>query len=100
MKVLKDFDNKLCSREEYTIEVNHLNNRTPNITEIRKKIAEITSSKEDLISVRGTYTKYGFGKSVTYAYIYKDKEAYNKFELDNKKKKNDKKEKAKKQVSK
>ena len=97
MKVLKDFDNKLCDRCEYTIEINHINNKTPSTTEVRKKVAEMTKSKEELISIKGTYTKYGFGRSVAQVYIYNSNESYKRFETINKKKKNDKKEKSEKQ---
>jgi len=45
MKVLRDFDNKLCDRCEYTVEINHINNKTPTTTEVRKKVAEMTKSK-------------------------------------------------------
>tara|TARA_Y100000034_G_C6854017_1_gene387799 strand:- start:31 stop:336 length:306 start_codon:yes stop_codon:yes gene_type:complete len=86
MKVLKNFDNKLCDRIEYTIEINHMHNRTPGIGEVKKKVAEVTKTKEDLISVKGTYTKYGVGKSITHAYIYNNINAYKKFEVRNKKK--------------
>ena len=57
MKVLRDFDNRLCNRNEYTIEVNHLNNRTPDRNEIKKKVSELTNHPENLISVEGTFTK-------------------------------------------
>jgi len=90
MKVLKNFDNKLCDRTEYTIEINHMFNKTPGTSEVRKKIAEVTNADENLISVRGTYTKYGVGKSITNAYIYNNKDAYTRFEVRNKKKKNGK----------
>ena len=90
MKVLRDFDNKLCDRNEYTIEINHLNNKTPDRNEVKRKVAELTSHPESLISVEGTYTKYGVGKSLTYAYIYNNKDAFTRFEVRNKKKKNGK----------
>jgi ribosomal protein S24E len=90
MKILKDFDNKLCDRNEYTIEINHLKNKTPSIQEIRKKIADMTKSKEDLISIKGAYTKYGFGRSLAQVYIYNNIESYKKFEIINKKQKNGK----------
>tara|TARA_Y100000034_G_C6680471_1_gene299104 strand:+ start:147 stop:443 length:297 start_codon:yes stop_codon:yes gene_type:complete len=98
MKVLKDFNNKLCDRIEYTIEVNHLNAKTPTKEEIKKKISEITKSKENLISLKGIYTKYGFGKSVTHAYVYGSEESFKYFEIRNKKT-NGKKKKTKKQSS-
>ena len=90
MKVLKHFNNKLCDRTEYIVEINHMFNRTPGAGEVKKKVAEITKANEDLISVRGTYTKYGVGKSITHAYIYNNKDAYRRFEIRNKKKKNGK----------
>ena len=92
MKVLKDFNNKLCDRVEYTIEVNHLNAKTPTKEEIKKKISEITKSKENLISLKGIYTKYGFGKSVTHAYVYNNEKSFKYFEVRNKKKNGKKKE--------
>ena len=101
MKVLKDFDNKLCDRGEYTVEINHLNNKTPTTGEVRKKIAEMTNNDEKLISVKGTYTKYGFGRSVVHAYIYNNSDSFKKFEVINKKqKKNGKEEKTKEQKTK
>jgi ribosomal protein S24E len=96
MMILKDFDNKLCSRGEYTIEIDHLNQTTPRKDEVKKKIAEYIKVNEDLIALKGTYTKYGFGKSLIRAYIYSDRESFNRFEVKNKKK-NDKKEKGKEQ---
>lgn len=96
MKVLRDFDNKLCDRNEYTIEINHLNNKTPDRNEVKRKVAELTSHPENLISVEGTYTKYGFGKSVIHAYVYNNEESFKKFEVINKKK-NGKEEKSKEQ---
>jgi|SRR3989344_1678264 len=84
MKVLRDFDNRLCNRNEYTIEVNHLNNRTPDRNEIKKKVSELTNHPENLISVEGTFTKYGFGKSVVHAYAYDNEEAFKRFEIINK----------------
>lgn len=101
MKVLKDFNNKLCKRVEYTIEVNHINNKTPSKIEIKKKIADITNSDESLIKLKGIYTKYGFGRSITHAYVYTDEKSYKCFEVKNKRKsgkkeKNKRKEEAKK----
>jgi len=92
MKVLKDFNNKLCNRTEYTIEINHVGNKTPTKDEIKKKIIDITKSNQNLISLKGIYTKYGFGKSITHAYVYTDEESFKNFEVRNKKKKNGKKE--------
>lgn len=100
MKVLKDFDNKLCNRNEYTIEINHLNNKTPSQAEVKKKIAELTSFPENLVSVQGTFTKYGFGKSIVHAYVYNNEESLKRFEIINKKQKNDKEEKGKEQKTK
>jgi len=100
MKILRDFDNKLCNRNEYTIEINHMNNKTPTEGEVKKKIAEMTNFPENLISIQGTFTKYGFGRSVVHAYIYNDEISFKKFEMINKKQKHDKEEKGKEQKAK
>ena len=84
MKVLKDFDNRLCSRNEYTIEVNHLGNKTPGKDEIRRKVAELTGNPENVVAVEGTFTKYGFGRSMVHAYVYDNEESFKKFEIVNK----------------
>ena len=86
MKVLKDFNNKLCRRTEYVIEVDHISTKTPSKEEIKKKVADLTKSKEDIITLKGIYTQYGFGKSLIHAYVYDDKESLTYFEVRNKKK--------------
>ena len=100
MKLLKDFDNKLCNRNEYIIEINHLNNKTPSHIEVKKKIAELTNLPENLISIQGTFTKYGFGKSMVHAYVYNDELSFKRFEVINKKQKNGKEKEGKKQEAK
>ena len=52
----------------------------------KRKVAELTSHPESLISVEGTYTKYGFGRSIVHAYAYNNEESFKKFEVINKKK--------------
>jgi len=99
MKVLKDFDNKLCDRNEYTIEINHINNKTPNNNEVKKKIAELTNNPENLVHVLGTFTKYGFGRSIVHAYVYNNEQSLKRFEMVNKKK-NGKEEKGEEQKAK
>lgn len=96
MMILKDFDNKLCNRGEYTIEISHMNQRTPSKEEVKKKIADTMKVNENLIALHGTYTKYGFGKSLVHAYVYSDKDSFEKFEIINKKRKNDKEKESKK----
>ena|SRR3989344_3698937 len=99
MKVLKDFDNKLCDRNEYIVEINHISNKTPNNNEVKKRIAELTSNPENLVHIKGTFTKYGFGKSIVHAYVYNNEQSLKRFEITNKKK-NDKEEKGKEQKAK
>ena len=96
MKVLKDFNNKLCDRVEYEIEIIHDKKETPKREDVKKNIAKLLKIKEDLIALKGIYTKYGISKSKVYVNIYNNEESFKNFEIRNKKKKNDKKKKTKK----
>lgn len=93
MKIIHNFDNKLYNRTEYLIEVNHPMEKTPENVTFRKKIAELTKNKEDLIKIKGIHTRYGQGISDIYAYVYDDEKSLKNFEVINKK--NGKKDKGK-----
>tara|TARA_Y100000034_G_C6653579_1_gene286194 strand:+ start:147 stop:437 length:291 start_codon:yes stop_codon:yes gene_type:complete len=96
MKVLKNFENKLCNRMEYEIELVHDKEKTPTKEDIKKKLATLFKTKEELIALKGIYTKYGYSKSKISAYAYSDDKSFKNFEVKN----HGKKKKTKKQGSK
>ena len=100
MKVLTDLDNKLCNRKEFSIEIDHPKQKTPKNEDVRKKVAELSKTKEELVVVKKINTPFGLNKSYVNAYSYNDEASFKKFEVINKKKKDGKKEKGKKQKTK
>ena len=70
MKILKQVDTPLLSRKRVEIEIEHFDKATPKKEELKKQISELLKTKEELVSLRHIYTKYGYGKSKAIVHVY------------------------------
>ncbi len=86
LKILEDKENKLLNRKEIEGEIK-VEERTPSNNEVKKKLAEIFKTEEELIVVEHIYQEFGVDKAKVYAKIYKSKEDLNKIEIIKQKKK-------------
>ena len=73
-------ENSLLSRIELSIEIKHFGTANPSYANIAKEIANQLKTKEDLIVIKHVYPAFGEGKSDVTAYVYKNKEALEKTE--------------------
>src|SRR3989338_1422624 len=72
MKVLKHTEMPLLKRTRYTIELEHLSQPTPKKDAIKKEIASLLKTQEELISIRHLYTKFGIGKTKAIVNVYQN----------------------------
>mgnify|MGYP001566203550 CR=1 FL=1 len=70
MKIVKQVDAPLLSRKRVAIEIEHFGKSTPKKEEIKKEIANLLKTKEELVAIRHIYTKYGYGKSKVMVHVY------------------------------
>ena len=62
----------LLTRKRIKFEIEHQNNSTPSKNSIKEEIAKKYNVKQELISIRHIYSKFGSNKSKVIAHIYKD----------------------------
>lgn len=72
VEILQKIDNPLLNRVEIVTIVKHPNSSTPKREEIKKKLAAILGSKEELMVVRKILSVYGKPISRVYINVYKD----------------------------
>jgi ribosomal protein S24E len=70
MKILYKREMPLLSRTRVGIEIEHPGKETPSKSSIKKEVASILKVKEELISIRHIYSKYGKTKSKVIVHIY------------------------------
>ena len=92
MKIVHEEDFPLLNRKTYTIEVEHVKQKTPSEIEIKSKIAEFLKTHENLISLKHIYTNFGYGISKVIVNKYDTEEQLKKIEIKNKKVKHGKEE--------
>lgn len=74
MKIIYNKEMPLLNRRRVTLELEHLNNKTPSKEEMKKKVSEVLKSPEELVALRHIYTRFGYGKSKVIANVYNKKE--------------------------
>ncbi len=85
LKLLKETEMPLLSRKRINLEVN-FNGPTPSQKEILKELSSMLKTKEELISIRHIYTKYGAQKAKVIAHLYNSLEELKNIEEIKKKK--------------
>ena len=80
------------SRKEIKFNVNHSKESTPNIQEVKDKLAAMITAKEDLVFIDNIKSKFGSASSFGYAKIYDSEESAKKIEKEHTLKMNQKKE--------
>ena len=98
-KIVEERDNKVLGRKELSFEVEN-SKTTPSRKELRKRIAALKNSKEELVSVASVKQCYGEHRAKGLAFVYKDIERLQRIEPGHliereSKKKKEKKEEAK-----
>ena len=84
LKIVQESENKLFNRKELVFET-EFQGSTPSKENIKKSIAVITKSKEDVIVIEKIHQLYGATKAQIKAKIYNSPELLKKFEIINKK---------------
>ncbi len=70
-RIAEEKENKILGRREINFEVCEAKN-TPSRKEIRKRIAALKNSKEELVSVVRIQQSYGEHRATGLAFVYKD----------------------------
>jgi len=73
--ILREFENKLLSRVEIELYIDHITRGTPSRKELQKIIASLYSVSEDLVIVKRVMSEYGRGGSKAHINIYLNKDA-------------------------
>lgn len=71
--VVREAENKLLSRIEVELYLDHITRGTPSRKEIQKILSSIYGAPEDSIIVKRILSEYGRGSSKVHAHIYLDK---------------------------
>lgn len=91
MKTINEKDQPLLNRKSYVIEVPHEESKTPNKTDLQKKISEFLKVKPELLKINSVFTYFGKGISKANVEVYNSEKDMKFLEI-KKKKKNGKKE--------
>ena len=78
-KILEEKDSKLLERKEIKLEVN-FDKSTPSNLDMKKSIANIFKTSEELILIKKIHQHFGANKATVQANIYKDIEKLKKTE--------------------
>ena len=73
IEILQEKRNPLIDRIELQVKINHFGNGTPNRLDIKKKIAAMKSSDENLTIIKKIETHFGATEDITKVYIYDNK---------------------------
>jgi len=98
-RIVQEKDNKVLGRKEIGFEVEN-SKTTPSRKELRKRIAALKNSKEELVSVASVKQCYGEHRSTGLAFVYKDIERLQRIEPEYLIKRESKKKKEKKEAPK
>ena len=79
-KVLQETENKLFSRKEINLEINHNNAQTPSRAELYKFMSVKFKAPAEQIVLKQMKTEFGANKSLAKVYIYDNAEVISKIE--------------------
>lgn len=79
LKIVKEEENKVLERKEINFKIDGAK-ATPSRKEIKKRLAALKNSKEELVSIDSIKQAYGEHKAQGKAFIYKNLERLNKIE--------------------
>jgi small subunit ribosomal protein S24e len=74
VSVLREFENKLLSRVEVELHIEHITRGTPSRKEVQKIIASLYKVPEDTVIVRKIMSEYGRGSSKAHVNVYLNKD--------------------------
>lgn len=97
LKLLKEEDAPLFNRKVCYFEVEFPKQKTPTKTALKKDIAVLTKSRDDLVVIKNVKQNFGMSKAIITANIYKDLGDLKKAEEIKKRRKKEKKEKPEKE---
>jgi small subunit ribosomal protein S24e len=80
IEILEEKKNPLIDRVELNVKINHFGNGTPNRMDIKKKIAALKSSDENLTIIKKIMTYFGSTEDIGIIYIYDNKNELELFE--------------------
>ena len=80
IEILQEKKNPLIDRIELQVKINHFGKGTPNRLEIKKQIAAMKTSDENLTIVKKIETHFGATEDLSKIYIYNDKKDLEFFE--------------------
>ena len=80
IEILEEKKNPLIDRVELQVKITHFGNGTPNRMEIKKKIAAMKSSDENLTIIKKINTYFGSTEDISKIYIYDNKSDIELFE--------------------
>jgi len=80
MRILKEKEVPILERKRYDILVSHSGKETPSKESLKKELASFLKIKEDLVSIRHLYPKFGISESKAILHVYKTKEDKERFE--------------------
>ncbi len=80
IEILQEKKNSLIERVELQVKINHFGKGTPNRLDIKKKIAALKSSDENLTIVKKVKTHFGGTEDISKVYIYDNKKDLEFFE--------------------
>lgn len=86
MEVINKKHNQILSRTHVEVDL-PFPAATPSMADVKKTVAHLTKSSEDVIVVKKIATKFGEKKALVTAYVYDSKEAMDMVEPKPKKKK-------------
>ena len=74
IEIVKEFDNPLLGRKEYTAEVKHDGLATPKRVELRKRLAaQVNANLENMILIE-IKTRFGIAHDIALFHVYDDPE--------------------------
>ena len=85
IKLIKEREAPLLSRKRLIFEIDYSGSRTPSKRDIKKTVASLQKVKEDLVSIRHIYPRFGSCKAKIITHIYKTPQDLKKYEPQKKK---------------
>ncbi len=85
LTLIKELEAPLLARKRLNFEVDYSGSKTPSKEEVKKTIAVLQKVKEELISIRHIYPRFGKCKAKAIVHIYKTLQDLKKYEPKRKK---------------
>ena len=79
IKIITEKENGLLGRKEFQYEI-EFQGATPKTADVKKEIATLAKSQEDLVVVKAIKNKYGEEKADVFAYVYNSLDELKKLE--------------------